>query len=164
MEYQGRRAGMATSGRATGTRQGPAQDQTGKRSLHGSQPGSPPRSGARRYDTDTAEAMARLWAIPGAREFLPRDYTSCLINEQRRDAQAAPAAIKWQHGGESVPESGCVLDGADVLGFARQRHDAVGFWLKMQAKPVRRAILRLDEASFQTMKYRLGPDIDDALG
>src|SRR6266849_8177107 len=101
MEYQGRRAGMATSGRATGTRQGPAQDQTGKRSLHGSQPGSPPRSGARRYDTGTAEAMARLWAIPGAREFLPRDYTSCLINEQRRDAQAAPAAIKWQHGAKA---------------------------------------------------------------
>jgi len=57
-----------------------------------------------------------------------------------------------------------MLDRADVIGFARERHDAVGFRLKMQAEPVRRAILRLDQASFQTMKHDLWADIDDALG
>jgi hypothetical protein len=65
--------------------------------------------------------------------------------------------------GDRMPESDGMLDGADVLGFARQRHDAIGFGLKMQAEAVRRAILGLDQASFQAMKHRLGPDIDDAL-
>jgi hypothetical protein len=51
-----------------------------------------------------------------------------------------------------------------VVCFARERQDAVGFRLKVQAELAGGAILRLDEASFETVERRFWSDIDNTLG
>ena len=64
----------------------------------------------------------------------------------------------------SRPASPRALDRLDVVGFAGERADAIGFWLKMQAQLVGSAIFRLYEAPLETVKRPLGPDVDNALG